>query len=134
MLLFGYTQIMKNLKLKKGDIAIICCVLCISALILCALYFLSPQGNTVKIEVDSEAVASFSLDENRTYSVKKNGKVTNVVEIKDKKVSVTAADCPDKICVKHREISKSGESIICLPNKVIVSIEGRNEEVDGVAR
>lgn len=125
---------MKNLKLKKGDIVLIICVFCIAALIFCAVYFLSPQGYTVKIEVDSENVAAFSLNENRTYTVKKDGKVTNVVEIKDKKVSVTAADCPDKICVKHREISKSGESIICLPNRVVVSIEGENEEVDGVAR
>ena len=125
---------MKNLKLKKGDIILIICVLCIAALIFCAVCFLAPQGNTVKIEVESKEVASFSLDENRTYTVKKDGKVTNVVEIKDKKVSVTAADCPDKICVKHREISKSGESIICLPNKVVVSIEGENKEVDGVAR
>ncbi len=125
---------MKNLKLKKGDIIIICCVLCIAALIFCGIYFLSPQGDTVRIEVDSKNAATFSLDENITYSVKKDGKVTNVVEIKDKKVSVISADCPDKICVKHREICKSGESIICLPNRVVVSIEGKNEEVDGVAR
>ena len=125
---------MKSLKLKKGDIIVALCVLCIAGLIFCALHFLSPQGSSVKIEVDSKTAAVFSLDENRTYTVKKNGKVTNVVEIKDKKVSVTAADCPDKICVKHREISKSGESIICLPNKVVVSIEAENEEVDGVAR
>ena len=109
-------------------------MLCIAGLIFCALHFLSPNGSSVKIEVDSKTAAVFSLDENRTYTVKKNGKVTNVVEIKDKKVSVSAADCPDKICVNHREISKSGESIICLPNKVVISIEGENEEVDGVAR
>ena len=125
---------MKNLKIKKSDIIIILCVLCIAGLLFCGLKFLTPQGNTVKIEVDSKTAASFPLDENRSYSVKKNGRVTNIVEIKDGKVSVSAADCPDKICVKHREISKSGESIICLPNKVVISIESQENEVDGVAK
>ena len=125
---------MKSLKIKKSDFVIIICVVCIAGLILCGLHFLSPQGNTVRIEVDSKTVASFPLDENRAYSVRKNGKVTNIVEIKDEKVSVSAADCPDKICVKHREISKSGESIICLPNKVVISIESEENEVDGVAK
>ncbi|MBE6740755.1 MAG: NusG domain II-containing protein [Ruminococcaceae bacterium] len=125
---------MKNLKLKKGDIIIAVCVLVAAALIFCAVYFLSPEGNTVKIEVDSKTLASFPLDENRTYNIEKNGKTTNTVVIKDKKVSVSSADCPDKICVKHKEISKSGESIICLPNRVVVSIENEETEVDGVAR
>ena len=125
---------MKKLSLKKSDIIIILCFLLIAGLVFCALKFLSPQGNTVRIEVDSKTAAVFSVDENKTYSVKKNGKVTNIVEIKNGKVSVIAADCPDKICVKHRDINKSGESIICLPNKVVVSIEGEKTEVDGVAK
>ena len=125
---------MNSLRIKKSDFVIIICVLCIAGLLFCGLKFLTPQGNTVKIEVDSKTVAAFSLDENRSYSIRKNGKVTNIVEIKDGKVSVSAADCPDKICVKHREISKSGESIICLPNKVVVSIESEENEVDGVAK
>ena len=48
------------------------------------------------------------------------------------------ADCPDQLCVNHRSISRDGESIICLPNRVVVSIEGtdgKNEEnsLDGIA-
>ena len=125
---------MKSFSLKKGDIAVVAVLLCISAVIFLGINFFSSQGSEVKIEVDSKAVAALPLNENTIYNVEKNGKITNIVEIKDKSVSVISADCPDKICLHHRKISKSGESIICLPNKVVISIEGKNEEVDGVAR
>lgn len=125
---------MKKFGIKKGDIIILAAVLCISAVIFCALFFFSSKGQTVRIEVDSITVAVLPLDEDTVYDVEINSKITNTVEIKDEKVSVLSADCPDKICVNHRKISKSGESIICLPNKVVISIEGESgEEVDGEA-
>lgn len=125
---------MKKIGVKKGDIIILAALLCIAALIFCALHFLTPGGDNVRIEVASKTVATLPLDEDATYNVEIGGKVTNTVEIKDNQVEVTYADCPDKICKNHRAISKSGESIICLPNKVVVSIEGKNNQVDGEAR
>ena len=47
----------------------------------------------------------------------------NVVEIKGGKVSVTEASCKNQVCVRHGSISRSGESIVCLPNRLVVSIE-----------
>ena len=42
------------------------------------------------------------------------------------------ANCPDEICVHHKPISKNGETIVCLPNKVVVVIKnGIEREVDG---
>ena len=56
-------------------------------------------------------------------------------QIKDRKVRMEDADCPDQICVNHRAISRDGESIICLPNQTIVTIRGGEEpEVDEIAR
>ena len=40
---------------------------------------------------------------------------------------MTSADCPDHLCVKQKVISKEGESIICLPNKVVVTVKKRHE-------
>ncbi|MBR2100172.1 MAG: NusG domain II-containing protein [Eubacterium sp.] len=125
---------MKKIGVKKGDIIVLAALLCIAALIFCALHFLVPGGDNVRIEVASKTVATLPLDEDTIYNVEIDSTITNTVEIKNKKVSVISADCPDKICVNHRAISKSGESIICLPNKVVVSIEGEKTEVDGEAR
>ena len=48
---------------------------------------------------------------------------TNTLVIKKGAADMISADCPDQICVKHTPISKAGETIICLPNKVVVTIE-----------
>ncbi|OLS03319.1 NusG domain II-containing protein [Tissierella creatinophila] len=48
----------------------------------------------------------------------------NLIEIDDEKVRVIEADCPDKIDVKQGYISKIGETIICLPNRMVVEIKG----------
>ena len=47
---------------------------------------------------------------------------------------VTDADCPDQLCVHQKAASKNHESIICLPNKVVVEVDGSEEsEFDAVA-
>lgn len=57
----------------------------------------------------------------------------NVVTIKGGEVSVTEASCKNQVCVKHSSISQSGESVVCLPNRLVVRIEGRGgEEYDSV--
>ncbi|SCL84085.1 hypothetical protein PP176A_0572 [Sporanaerobacter sp. PP17-6a] len=52
----------------------------------------------------------------------------NLIEIGDKKVRVIEADCPDKLDVKQGYISKPGETIVCLPNRLIIEIKGENGE------
>ncbi|MBE6081251.1 NusG domain II-containing protein [Acidilutibacter cellobiosedens] len=52
----------------------------------------------------------------------------NLIEIGDEKVRVIEADCPDKLDVKQRYISKPGETIVCLPNRLIIEIKGENGE------
>lgn len=66
---------------------------------------------------------------------------TNTLVIKDGTVDMISADCPDQICVKHNPISKVGETIICLPNKVVITIESLSgnektaqEEVDVIVK
>ncbi|MBQ7202736.1 MAG: NusG domain II-containing protein [Eubacterium sp.] len=125
---------MKVFKLKKADIIVIAVVLVCAAVSFLCINLFAQGGNIARVEVDGKTVAELRLDTDTTYEIKQNGKVTNVLEIKDGCADMTSADCPDKICVNHRAISKSGESIICLPNKVIVTIySGDDSEVDGVA-
>ena len=69
------------------------------------------QGRVDAPSADSDAPASEQYD------------YYNVVEIRDGKVSVTEASCKNQVCVRHGSISKAGESIVCLPNRLVVSIE-----------
>ena len=55
----------------------------------------------------------------------------NVVVISGGTVSVTEASCKNQVCVKHGAISRPGESIVCLPNRLVVRIENSSEEGGG---
>ena len=83
------------------------------------------DGAKVIIESGGELYATYSLHEDRTLKVPapNSDDAYNVVEIKDGKVSVTEATCKNQVCVRHGEISISGESIVCLPNRLVVRIE-----------
>jgi hypothetical protein len=53
----------------------------------------------------------------------------NVVHVEPGAISVTHADCPDQICVMQGKLSSNGIPIICMPNRLVISIEGG--ELDG---
>lgn len=79
------------------------------------------QGKLVRIQVGSETVEVLPLGKDRTYEVK-TGEGSNTVVIKSGTVSVESADCPDKICVRHNPVDSVGETIICLPHKLVVEV------------
>ena len=58
-------------------------------------------------------------------------KYFNVVHVSGGEVSVSSASCKNSVCVRHKAISRSGESIVCLPNKLVVSIEGKDADEGG---
>lgn len=60
----------------------------------------------------------------------------NTLKLSKSGVSMEVSDCPDQICVHHRPVSRGGESIICLPHKLVVEIRGKTEEdgLDGMVK
>ena len=100
----------------------------IAAVIAAALYFtgvLSPgdKGAYAVIYIDGEEQSRHSLDIETSFTVTTDAGENQVV-ISGGKVSVTDADCLDKLCVKQGEIDRQGETIVCLPHKLVVEIEG----------
>ena len=94
-------------------------------LIFCALGFavlmLGSSGDTVTVTVDQTVYGKYPLGEDRTVEIR-CGDAINLLVIRDGRASVESASCPDGICVSHRPIARNGESIICLPNKVVISV------------
>lgn len=76
----------------------------------------------VEISIDGEIVDRIQLDKDFTTVLSTGNKLV----IKDATVTIDDADCPDKLCVKQGSIHKSNESIICLPNKLVVRIVNNN--------
>ncbi len=94
------------------------------------------DGLTVTIRQDNEVVATLPLDEDATYAVQReDGNTTNPVVIEGGSVHMEEADCPDQLCVKQGKIRYAGDSLICLPNRVVVEISGEDEQaLDAVAK
>ena len=83
---------------------------------------LQKSGAYVDIMIDGNSVKTLRLDQDASYEVKQQVGVNTVV-VQDGSVTVQDADCPDKICEKHQAISQTGETIICLPHKLVVEIK-----------
>ena len=120
----------------RNDLIFIAAILAVVALGAAALFFLRGEGSTVQVEVDGTVIGTYPLSVDREVEIVtgENGEERNLLVIKDGKATVTTATCPDGICAAHRPISREGESIICLPHKVVVTvIGGSGEEPDVIA-
>lgn len=76
----------------------------------------------VVVYVGEQEYARFSVKENREFLIETE-QGSNLLILKDGTADVTEASCPDKICVHQSPISQTGETIVCMPNRVIVTIE-----------
>lgn len=121
---------MKVLKKKDIVLVVIIFLAALGAFFLHELIGAAAAGS-VTVKVDGEIEAVYSLGEDKEIEI--NGG-TNTLVIRNGKADMTEADCPDKLCVKQRAISRNKESIICLPNKVVVEADSKeNSEFDAVA-
>lgn len=84
------------------------------------------------INVNGETLYRIDLNKDDTFSLDTEFGY-NMVTVKDGKIMVSKADCPDQICVNHAPISKKGEVIICLPHKLEITIIESEESIDAVA-
>ena len=100
-------------------------------IVLClgTLFFTNPIENAAFAQITSqgEVVKTVSLDRDQEFTV--NGK--NTVTIKDGKIAVTWAECPDQYCV-HQGYQNGGRDIVCLPNRLVITFLG-GQEIDGVS-
>ena len=56
----------------------------------------------------------------------------DTIQIKNQKVKMIQATCPDHLCIKQGTIDKKGSTIVCLPHHLIIEIkEGKEEVQDG---
>lgn len=126
-------------RIGKRDIL----VLVILAIVLVAIYFgyhaahRAGSGDAqAVITVDGKQYGSYDLNRDQTVSVKdSDGKETNRLRISGGKAKMIYADCPDKICMHEQAIDADQETIVCLPNKVVVTVKSsKKSDIDSVAQ
>lgn len=118
--------------MKRNDLILIGGILLVGAIALVYLFFFRPAGEKVEITIDGDLYKTYSLAENVTEEIHTEGGNCNTLIIRDGKAMMESATCPDGICVDHSPIFREGESIVCLPNRVVVTVVGDGGEAPDV--
>lgn len=115
---------MKN-RLKKNDVILIFAVGIIAAVIFFMYEFIGGKDvGSVTVKVNGQIEGVYRLAEDQRIEM--NGG-TNILLIENGEARMIEANCPDKLCVKQKAISKNNENIICLPNKIVVEVDSSKE-------
>ena len=104
-----------------------------------ALFFLMRSRQERETGIGAQAVVTVDGREIGRYPLRKSGTFslnggTNILVVENGEAWVSEADCPDKVCMGMGKISRNGEFIACLPNRLLVVVEGAAEQspVDGM--
>ena len=125
---------MDGLKKHKNDILLILALLLLAGGLLLWQVLTRKVGGEAVVTVEGVELWRAPLSRDAMWDYEDAaGEAHNRVVIKDGTVCVESADCPDKVCVRTGRIRYDGESIICLPHKLIVTVTGAAGDLDAVA-
>ncbi len=113
---------------KKRDIILVAVCLVIALAGWLFLHFTATDGIKIQVKVSGTLTAEYFLSQSGTYEIHGAGGGTNLLVISGGEAWLTEASCPDKLCVGMGKISRGGQSIICLPNQVVVEVVGDESE------
>lgn len=120
----------------RNDIILVAVVLVIAAAGLLFFGLNKEVGSSVTVNINGEQTAVYPLTVNTeaTITTGENNEYINVLTIRDGKAYVSSANCPDGICAETRAAQYVGETIVCLPHKVVIEIvaENTDSEIDVV--
>ena len=114
-------------KRRRADLIVIGSLLLLALVLWLVLGAFRTEGGEVVVRVDGVETERHALTEDGTFPL--NGG-SNILVIAEGQAWLSEADCPDRLCVRQGKIHYTGQSIICLPNRLTVTVEGG--ESDGI--
>lgn len=128
-----YTVPEKLLKPRFQDYVLGAAIACASV-----AWLISPteagrgEASSARLSHAGEGLAELPLDRpsTRSYDLE-SGRIT-VEVVPGRGIHVSEANCPVKICRHSGWASRPGEGIVCLPNKLLIEVEGKDREYDAV--
>lgn len=122
---------------KKLDMVIIVILLVVSfipELIFGVILDKSYNNTYAEITIDGKFYKRIPLSAHRgqeNMKIKTNNGY-NILIIKDNSIAIIDGDCKDKICIKSGYIKNVGESLICLPHKLMIEIKGNKAREEDI--
>ena len=111
-------------KARRWDAIVLTAIFSAVLLILVLSLVLRRPGAVAVVEVDGQTVGEYALDTDGTFVL--NGG-TNTLVIEGGAAFVVNSDCPDRTCEHTGRVRYVGQSIVCLPNRLSVTIRGEAE-------
>ena len=123
------------MKFKKNDILLSLAILFLALLLLVSYrVFFRRQGDYVTVTVGGQQYTTLPLDTDTSISIPGIKGSANTLNIREGYADMTDATCPDRLCVHQKKVRCQGESLVCLPNQVIVTVTSEKEPpLDDVA-
>lgn len=129
-----WRNFVKWLKTHRNDVILVAVLMVLGGALALFLYATRRDGGYVSVQVDGERLMELSLRAD-TQVVLGSGEHTNTLVIENGTARVVEADCPDQICVSQGAVRYEGESIVCLPHKLVITVEGgQANDVDATVR
>ena len=122
---YSFSLLLKPLTTADRLLIVLLIVLGASSLFIVSLF--QAQGETVQIFQNNEIKFQFNLNEEKRFVIENQSGFIQIF-IEDKKVWVNDSSCSAKICKKMGKISKTGQTIVCVPNKIFIQIVGKNKD------
>ena len=122
--------------IKKADIILLIIILAVGIPLSVLSLTAGTAGDKVQISADGEVYGIYPLDEDGEIEVTEDGH-TNHITIKDGQVSMSYSTCLNQVYVNTGAISETKDSIVCLPNRVVVEIissgDGKGGDADVIS-
>ncbi len=122
-------------EMTKADLILVLLLILLSIAGIVGIFVVGMQSTAemyVSVQVDgveAEAIPIDASTEGKTYAIRtKYGE--NIIQIKDEKVSIVKADCPDQLCVHQGEIDRVGPMLVCLPHHLLIELKAVDEQSD----
>lgn len=110
--------------IKRNDIILLGIIIFIGIAAILILNITKSNGSKAVITIDGKVYKTLDLNKDTTLTIREDNGGYNTLQIKNGVVDMIDANCPDKICEKHKNIHYNGETIVCLPHKLVVEIKG----------
>jgi hypothetical protein len=124
----------ENNVIKRNDLILLGAVILLGLAVILFMNISKTDGSQVRITVDGKEYKTLPLNKDTTFTVELENGEWNTFVIKDGYVDMIEASCPDMLCVKSSDIHFNHDTIVCLPNKVVLEvINAEDNEVDAVA-
>lgn len=112
---------------RKKDFILIAVIIVTAAVSAILIAFARrTAGASVCVTIDGVLYGEYSLSEEQSVLIDEKLGFNRIV-IENDSVYMADADCPDKYCMEYKPISRGGETIICLPHKLVVEVTGTRD-------